>query len=199
MEVGMSDKIATEAPAKGKGKGLIVKLLLGVVLIGAGGGGAYALVSIGVIGHKNAAREDNTPKLVRKGDKDPYAPPVADNKEGAAEPVYGDGGSPYRTAYFNFSEDFTVNLRNSDTLLQASLACSTQYDGRVLGWLKAHELAIRSAMLATMADTSDEDVATPEGKDRLQKRLTAAINKVLVAQEGFGGVNAVYFKSFIVQ
>ncbi|MFX7804622.1 flagellar basal body-associated FliL family protein [Acinetobacter baumannii] len=33
----------------------------------------------------------------------------------------------------------------------------------------------------------------------MQARLTAAINKVLTATEGFGGVDAVYFKSFIVQ
>ncbi len=33
----------------------------------------------------------------------------------------------------------------------------------------------------------------------LQKRLTAAINKVLTQTEGFGGVDSVYFKSFIIQ
>ena len=194
----MSDESESGAPRKGKGKGLLVKLLLAIVLLGAGGGGAFALVSMGVIGQKSGAKESNAPKLVRKTDKDPYAPPAGDNKD-AAPIVYGDGGSPYRTVYFNFSEDFTVNLKNSETLLQASLACSTQYDGRVLAWLKIHELAIRSAMLAVMADTTDEDISTPEGKERLQRRLTAAVNKVLVAQEGFGGVNAVYFKSFIVQ
>ena len=37
------------------------------------------------------------------------------------------------------------------------------------------------------------------GKDRLQKRLTAAINKVLKDEEGFGGVDNVYFRSFLVQ
>ena len=40
---------------------------------------------------------------------------------------------------------------------------------------------------------------TAQGKDRLQKRLTAAINKVLTEEEGFGGVDQVYFKSFLVQ
>ena len=37
------------------------------------------------------------------------------------------------------------------------------------------------------------------GKERLQKRLTDAINKVLTEREGFGGVDAVYFKTFIIQ
>ncbi len=193
----MSDA-AHDKPKKKKGGGLILKLLLGLGLVGSGGGGAFALVSTGVIGHK-PVKEDNSPKLIRKGEEDAYAPPAGDGKEGAGKPVYGDGGSPFRTAYFNFSDDFTVNLKGSTTLLQASLACSTQYDGRVLQWLKAHELAIRSAMLEQLADTTDEDIASPQGKEQLQKRLAAAINTVLVREEGFGGVNAVYFKSFIVQ
>jgi flagellar FliL protein len=80
-----------------------------------------------------------------------------------------------------------------------SIACSTRRDYRVLLWLKKHELAIRSAVLAVLADTPEEDVGSAEGKERLQKRLTAAINKVLAEAEGFGGVDAVYFKTFIVQ
>jgi flagellar FliL protein len=66
-------------------------------------------------------------------------------------------------------------------------------------WLKKHELAVRSAMLSVLADTTDTDVQTIEGKDKLTKRLTAAINQVLVKEEGFGGVDDVYFKSFLVQ
>jgi flagellar FliL protein len=66
-------------------------------------------------------------------------------------------------------------------------------------WIKKHELAIRSGMLEVLADTPEEDVTTMEGKERLQKRLTAAINKILTQTEGFGGVDAVYFKSFIIQ
>jgi len=66
-------------------------------------------------------------------------------------------------------------------------------------WLKKHELAIRSAMLAVIADTPEEEVYTVEGKQRLQKRLAGAINRVLHETEGFGGIDAVYFRAFIVQ
>ena len=38
-----------------------------------------------------------------------------------------------------------------------------------------------------------------EGKERLQARLAAAINRVLEENEGFGGVDAVHFRSFLVQ
>lgn len=195
----MSDKSEKAAKPK-KGKGIIVKALIGVVLVGAGGGGTFALVQSGVVGGGHAApKEDNTPKLIRKGEEDPFAPKT-DAKEGEGAPeIEGDGGSEFRTSYFSFTDDFTSNLKNSSALVQISMACSTRRDGRVLMWLKKHELAIRSEVLVVLADTPEEDAFTPEGKQRLEKRLTAAINKVLTQTEGFGGVDAVYFKSFLVQ
>jgi flagellar protein FliL len=199
----MNDKPETEAkPKKGtkKSGGLLLKLGIGLVLVGAGGGGTYALVQSGVVGGSEGhAKEKDEPKLIRKGEDDPYAPKSeAKEGEGAAE-VEGEGGSEYRTAYYNFAEDFTSNLKNSDALVQISLACSTRRDGRVLIWLRKHELAIRSGVLVVLADTPEEEVVLPEGKQRLQQRITAAINQVLTRTEGFGGVDAVYFKSFLVQ
>ncbi|MCW1400789.1 flagellar basal body-associated FliL family protein [Novosphingobium sp. MW5] len=196
--------MSTEAeakPAKKKG-GLVKKLILPIVLLGAGAGGVYGAMLAGVIGgHGEEKKEDNKPKLIKKGEEDPFAPKKEGEKEGegGAAEVEGDGGSEYRTSYYTFSEDFTSNLRNSEALVQMSVACSTRRDGRVLMWLKKHELAIRSRMLEVLADTPEEDVYTIEGKDRLQKRLTAAINKVLTDTEGFGGVDAVYFRSMLVQ
>jgi flagellar FliL protein len=195
----MSDKPEAEAPKK-KG-GMMMKLVMGLGLLGVGGGGAFGLVAAGVIGGGGAhAKEDNTPRLIRKGEEDPYAPKAEGGKEeGGAPEVEGEGGSEYRTAYYSFGDEFTSNLKNSQSLVQVALACSTRRDGRVLMWIKKHELAIRSRMLEVLADTPEEDVTTIEGKDRLQKRLTASINKVLTDTEGFGGVDAVYFKSFIIQ
>lgn len=197
----MNDTVEAEAKPKKKGKGLVVKLLIGLVLIGAGGGGTFALVQSGMIGEGEGEKkkEKDEPKLVRKGEEDPYAPKT-DAKEGEGTPeVEGEGGSEYRTSYYNFTEDFTSNLRNSSALVQISLACSTRRDGRVLMWLKKHELAIRSEILVVLADTPEEDAFTPEGKERLQKRMADTINQVLTKTEGFGGVDQVYFKSFLVQ
>lgn len=196
----MSDKADKDAKPK-KGKGLLVKALAGIVLLGAGGGGVFGLVAAGVIGGGgHEEKEDNKPKLVRKGEEDPYAPKAEGEKKGEGAPeVEGEGGSEYRTSYYSFEEDFTSNLRNSDALVQFSLAASTRRDGRVLIWMKKHELAIRSAILTVIADTPEEDVYTIPGKDKLQKRLTAAINQVLTETEGFGGVDQVYFRAFIIQ
>ena len=192
----------TEAKPK-KGKGMMMKLLLGLGLVGAGGGGVFGMVQTGMIGgHGDAKKEDNQPRLIKKGETDPYAPKAEAGKEGegAGMPeVEGEGGSLYRTAYYSFAEDFTSNLAQSEALVQVSLAASTRRDGRVLMWMKKHELAIRSALLAVLAETQEGDVHSVDGKQRLQKRMTDAINKVLTETEGFGGIDAVYFKSFLVQ
>lgn len=195
------DKDKAEGDAKPrKGKGLIGKLVMGLGLVGLGGGGAFGAMQAGLIGGGGEhAKEDNQPKFVRKGEEDPYAPKTEEKEGAEMAEVHGDGGSKYQTSYYVFADEFTSNLKNSESLLQVSLACSTRRDGRVLMWLKKHELAIRSAMLEVIADTPEEDIATLAGKDRLQKRLTQAINRVLTAAEGFGGVDAVYFRTFIVQ
>ena len=171
-------------------------------MAGMGGGATYGLYAAGVIGAHEEAKVDHRPKLVRKGESDPYAPPpAADAKEagGDDEEEDGSGGSPYRIAYYSFADEFTSNLKESDGLVQLSLAASTRRDGRVLRRLARHELAIRSAVLVVLADTPEPGIDTIAGKARLQKRLTAAINEVLTRNEGFGGVDAVYFKSFLVQ
>ncbi|MCZ8326098.1 MAG: flagellar basal body-associated FliL family protein [Sphingomonadaceae bacterium] len=195
----MTDKTETAAPPK-KGKGLVVKLLVGLGLVSAGGGGAFALVQSGMLDQvRGGAKDDNQPRLVRKGEDDPYAP-ASEGKGGeAAADVDGEGGSEYRTSYYNFTEDFTSNLKNSAALIQVSVACSTRRDGRVLMWLRKHELAIRSEILVVLADTPEDEAFSPEGKKRLQARLTETINRVLTEREGFGGVDAVHFKSFLVQ
>lgn len=193
-----SDK--DDAPAKPKkGKGMMMKLLVGLALIGAGGGGAFGMMQAGFIHGGEEEKEDNQPKLIRKGEEDPFAPPVKEKEGEGLAVVHGEGGSKYRTSYYSFAEDFTSNLRNSDALVQVSLAASTRRDGRVLMWMNKHELAIRSAMLTILADTPEEDVYSQQGKQRLQLRLTAAINQVLTRNEGFGGVDAVYFRSFVIQ
>lgn len=194
----MSETGKDEKKTKKKGKGLLVKAIVGLGLVGSGGGAAFGMMQAGIIGGEHE-KEDNEPKLVRKGEEDPYAPASKDKETEGLGEVHGEGGSEYRTSYYSFAEDFTSNLAHSDALIQVSLAASTRRDGRVLLWTKKHELAIRSAILGVLADTPEEDVYALAGKERLQRRLTAAINKVLTEREGFGGIDNVYFKSFIIQ
>ena len=185
-----------ETPKKKKG-GFLKLLILSVVLLGAGGGGTYAAFATGMIGGEHAEPKDTGPKFVLKGEEDPYE--VVGEKEEGAKVVHGTGGSKYRTAYYEFQDAFTSNLAGGMNLIQVSLAASTMKDGRVLMWLHDHELSIRSRILVELASTDAGDLETAEGKLQLQERLTKAINEELIAHEGFGGVDNVYFRSLIIQ
>lgn len=191
---------AKDSDGEGKPKGGLVKMIVfALVLLGIGAGGAYGAFAAGLIGGGEAVAEDNSPKLILKGEEDPYAPPDDGKDKDAVEPIHGDGGSKYRTAYYSFEEPFTSNLSDSAALIQVDLAASTQRDGRVLQWIKQHELAVRSALLAELANTPEADLYSAKDKERLQQRLADAINDVLTEKEGFGGVDAVHFKALLIQ
>lgn len=86
-----SDKPEAEAKPK-KGKGLMMKMLVSLGLVGSGGGAAYGMMQAGMIGAGEHEKEDNNPKLIRKGEEDPYAPASKDkDDEGLA--VHGEGGA----------------------------------------------------------------------------------------------------------
>ena len=195
----MSNENTSEETVKKKKGGKLKLMLFSLVLLGAGGGGTYAAFASGMLGAHGAEEEDKNPKLVRKGEEDPYPFAGEDHSEEKAPVVHGAGGGEYRTAYYNFTDEFTSNLADGTALVQVSLAASTHYDGRVLMWLGEHETALRSRILGELAATSEADLASIHGKEELQKRLTKAINETLEEREGFGGVDSVYFRSFIVQ
>jgi len=186
------------APKKKKGKKGLIMILAALVLAGAGVGGGIFIASSGMIGGGAKAEEPQKelPKLLPKGSK----PEKAEGEGGG----HGGGestaeGPKYESSYFQMEKEFTSNLKDSVHLVQVGLAVSTPYDEKVIDHLKAHELAVRSAVLMTLADTDEEQIFTPEGKKDLQRRLAKAINDVLKEKEGFGGVANVYFTNFIVQ
>jgi len=196
---GKAEKDA-DSGGKSNKKGGMMKIIIGaVLLLGLGAGGAYGAFAMGVFGERGGAEEPDTPKLVLKGEEELYPLPGAEKEKEGAPQVYGDGGSKYRTAYYNFSDEFTSNLAGGTALVQVSLAASTNYDGRVLMWLQEHETALRSRVLAELAATDEMSLIEVHGKEELQKRLAKAMNEVLEEREGFGGVENVYFRSFIVQ
>ena len=192
----MSDAKAEDDEGGKKGGGMM-KMIIGIVVaLAVGAGGAYGAFAAGLLG-EGGESGPNHPELVRKGDAEPYPLPGGDKEEGAI--VHGEGGNEFRTAYYTFEESFTSNLAGSPGLIQVELAASTQRDGRVLQWVDNHQLAIRSAILVQLAATPEADLYSVEGKEKLAKRLTGAINEVLEEKEGFGGVENIHFKGLLVQ
>ena len=192
----MADK--TEEAPKKKGKGKIIIMALGaLVLIGGGvAGGVYASGAMG----GDHAQEEKGPKLVLKSEQK-RGLGGEEGKEGAAaiRGASGEGGDKYASNYYALEKDFTSNLRDSVHFVQMGLAVSTPYDEEVIDNLKSNDIAVRSAILLTLGDTTEDQVFSSDGKKQLQKRLTDAINATLKQKEGFGGISNTYFTTFVVQ
>lgn len=191
----------------GKGKKIVMITLAAGLLIGAGAG---AGVYMGM-GHGEAKpKEDpNRPKLVERSEE----PAEAGGEEG------GEGKEPapkigtvsvksdmtrvdpkrFEVTYFPIEQQFTANLADGSGFAQIGLSLATYYDSRVINNIKRQMVPIRSAILMVMSVQEASVIATPEGRQLLQKQLTRAINDVLREKEGFGGIDNVYFTSLVVQ
>jgi flagellar FliL protein len=65
--------------------------------------------------------------------------------------------------------------------------------------VKKHELAIRSAMLDVMRQTTEDEMKRPEFRSEMAAKLKIVINDMLVKYEEFGGIEDVFFTSFVTQ
>ena len=199
----MSDTEESAAPKKKKGKGKkMLFLLVGLVLIGGGTAGGLYAAGVGPFKHAGEALAAVTgPRLVPKSEQKRIGLGTGEGGgAGASKPgTTGTGGEKYASNYYAMEKEFTANLQDSVHFVQVGIAISTPYDDTVIENIKTNEIAVRSAVLMTLSDTSEEQVFSTDGKKQLQARLTQAINAVLKEKEGFGGVGNVYFTNFIVQ
>lgn len=189
----MSDTEA-KAPKKGKKKKI---LILGLMVLVLGGGGVGAgLYATGYVGGDHGPVEDpNKPHLVVREGVDPIW---------AERYASADGSKPvnprkFQASYYPIADSITANLRDSDGYVQIGVGVSTYYDERVIEAVKLHEMAVKSAVLMTLSNQDVASLTSREGKLKLKHELKKAINDVLKSREGFGGIDDVYFTSFVVQ
>ena len=105
----------------------------------------------------------------------------------------------FLTTYYEFPGSFTTNLMNSRKFLQISVGVSTQYDDRVMANVEAHQLALRSEILGTMSEFTEESIQGKAGRQSVAASLQDAINSKLEVLENFGGIDEVHFTSFVLQ
>jgi flagellar FliL protein len=101
--------------------------------------------------------------------------------------------------YFQMEREFLVNITGSKRVMSIQVAVMTRYDQRVVDNIKKHEFALRSGMMDVMRQSQESDVNKPEFRVELAKKLRDAMNALLEKYEEFGGVEDVFFTSFIIQ
>ena len=101
--------------------------------------------------------------------------------------------------YFQMEREFLVNITGSKRVMSIQVAVMTRYDQRVVDNIKKHEFALRSVMMDVMRQTQEADINKPDFRVDLAKKLRDAMNSLLEKYEEFGGVEDVFFTSFIIQ
>jgi flagellar protein FliL len=196
-----------EKPKKGKMKFLLFAII-GIALIGVGiGGGLYAAGKLGFADHAKEEEDPNRPRLVERSEEPAEAAEGEEGKEAAPKEgtvsVKDDkhkvDPKKFEATYIPLEQNFTANLANGAGFVQLGLSLSTYYDGKVVANVKRQMTPIRSAILLVLSEQDSMLLATPQGKQALQKDLTASINTVLRDKEGFGGVDNVYFSTLVIQ
>jgi flagellar protein FliL len=184
--------IQNAQPAKKKGGKLRKAILLLIVLTVAGGGAAGGWYALG--GHGAEGDEDRPHLVVREG----VGSAAAARAEARAH-----AGRPdprvFQATYIPLEGNFTSNLSGGDAFVQIGIGLSTYYDERLTAAVERHSMAIRSAILMALSEADPVEITSLSGKERLKQTLKNAINNVLTNREGFGGIDDVYFTSFVTQ
>ena len=198
------DKEEAAPKKKGKFKKLLMIGVGATVLIGAGAG---AGIYFGALSAHESTPEDNYPKLVLRSKED--AAPAAEGEEKEAPLKVGTVSVPndkfkvdpkkYEVTYYPITDAFTTNLADGSGFLQVGISLSTFYDGKVINNIKRQAVPIRSVVLMVLAEQDPALLSSSQGKQRLQRQLTGAINDVLRDKEGFGGIDNVYFTGLVIQ
>ena len=105
----------------------------------------------------------------------------------------------FNYTYMQLERDLLVNLTGSRKVMSVQVAIMTRYDQRVIDNVKKHEFALRSVIMDVMRQTVDADLSKPEFRKELAGRIRDVMNTLLEKYEDFGGIEDVYFTSFIVQ
>ncbi|NQW80724.1 MAG: flagellar basal body-associated FliL family protein [Polaromonas sp.] len=102
-------------------------------------------------------------------------------------------------SYLKLENDFLSNLSGSRKVMSVQIAIMTRYDKRVIDNVKKHEMALRSVILDVMRQTVEADLLKPDFRKELAVRIRDAMNTLLEKYEDFGGIEEVYFTTFVTQ
>ena len=193
-----------EEPKKSNLLKIIIFVVGGILLIAIGLGIGYFIFG----GEPEPDPSAEVNQIIEGKEAEKNKTKDVENKEGQEE---GEDGiikknvkaipevDSYETTYFEFPGDFTTNLKGSRKFLQVSVGVSTQYDEKVMEVVDSHQLALRSEILSTISDFTEEDISGSDGKKKLSDRLMVVLNKKLESLDEFPGIEDVYFTAFILQ
>ena len=179
----------------------IILVVFGLVIL-------LALVSVGTLfasGFFSRPPPNTEAMLEGAPAKDAHGAPA---KDAHGNPIPEKGGKPSKTipvnakfeySYYQIEKPFLVNLTGTKKMMSLQLAVMTRYDDRVFGNIKKHEFALRSEVMDQMRLVTEAELIKPEFRKELAAKIRNTMNSLLERYEDFGGIEEIYYTSFVVQ
>ena len=105
----------------------------------------------------------------------------------------------FENTYLQIDKEFMTNLTASKKVMVVQIAVMTHYDNRVFDNVNKHEFAIRSGILDVMRQTTEAEASRPDFRSELSAKIKVVMNDILKKYEDFGGIEDVFFTSFVMQ
>jgi flagellar FliL protein len=182
-------------PKKKKPILLILVIVLSLIIL-IGGSVFGTLFMSGYFEHKSeAAAHDKVDELEKAAEEAHSAAPAGPSKvkKDASETTR------FENTYLQIDKEFMTNITGSKKVMVVQIAVMTHYDNRVFDNVKKHEFAVRSAVLDVMRQSTEADIAKPEFRTDLAAKIKTVMNEMLMKYEDFGGIEDVFFTSFVMQ
>ncbi len=148
----------------------------------------------GFFEHKSeAAAHEKVDELNKEAEADKATP-------GGPDKVTKDSvNTRFENTYLQIDKEFMTNLTASKKVMVVQIAVMTHYDNRVFDNVKKHEFAIRSGILDVMRQTTEAEASRPDFRSELAAKIKVVMNDILKKYEDFGGIEDVFFTSFVMQ
>lgn len=199
----MSSAPAAEAPADEgeakpkKKKPILLILVIVLSLIILIGGSVFGTLFVsGYFEHKSEAAAHDKVDELEKAAEEARSGAGAGPSKVKKDPTES---SRFENTYLQIDKEFMTNITGSKKVMVVQLAIMTHYDSRVFDNVKKHEFAVRSAVLDVMRQSTEADIAKPEFRTELAGKIKDVMNAMLMKYEDFGGVEDVFFTSFVMQ
>jgi len=199
-----ADKTAADTPAAPSKRGMLIPIIAAVVVSGGVAAGAVYFLTAkkaapaateegGKGGEHESASEE-------KGKGEGHGESKSESKSEGKGEEKGEGGKKGGATYFPMTPAFVVNLSDADSsrFLQIDMEVLAK-NVEVTDAVKLHMPQIRNSVLMLLSQQKFHDIDTREGKEALQAKVLAEIQRILTAETGKPGVDAVYFTSFVMQ
>ena len=181
------------APSKKKKILLIVGGVLGAVVLVVG-------VVLGTLYFSGFFEKRNEAAAHEKLDElESDAAKAKASPEGPSKVTKETEASRFENNYMQMDKEFMTNITGSKRVMVVQVALMTHYDNRVFDNVKKHEFALRSAILDVMRQSTEADFAKPDFRLELAAKIKIVMNDVLLKYEDFGGIEDVFFTSFVTQ